>query len=394
MSSPPRPPGPPPGPAPGPPPPGGGGGSAISLRQLLAIGVAGAVVVGIVLGVLLVGGSEAKGETVQLEPTGVTGSNPFMPPLSPGGTTTPSTLTRATSGEEAFGGTGDDTLCDRDRLVAFLTDPAHGAQAREWARVLGTTVAGIPGYVADLVPTVLASDTAVTNYSFVGGRAVAYQAVLQAGTAALADTRGALVARCRSGNPLRVPERVTNPVYTGPRWPRFDPTVIVIVLPSNTPVFPPGGDDDPDDVDIAVTARSANIDSTDSVITVTWTGTFQVSDDDAITGRGRGTLTFSGNCFRFENQISDLQFDATFDVAIAGNAVGRRPNPTYALTFAPAAPAIGAINGANLSAECRAVVPVFAASLITQALGPLTVPAARGTTQATSGPYNLVVTLS
>jgi hypothetical protein len=350
-------------------------------------------VVAVALGVLLVGGGEAQGETVQLEPTTSRGPNPFMQALSPGGTTPPSTLSQAPAGEEAFGGTGDDTLCDRDRMIAFLTDPAHAAQAREWARIVGTTVAGIPTFAADLVPTVLASDTAVTNHSFVGGRAVPYQAVLQAGTAVLADTRGALVVRCRSGNPLVEPRRVANPVYTGPRWPRFDPTVIVIVVPSTTRIFPPGGDEDDDDFDIEVTARAANIDSTDSVITVTWVGNFRV-DDDAITGAGRGTLAFTGNCFRVDVQYSDVQLEATFDVTIAGTAAGQRPNRTFTLLFTPGAPAIGTVNGANLDARCRADATALAAALITQALGPQTIPATRGNTPATSGAYNLVITLS
>jgi hypothetical protein len=248
--------------------------------------------------------------------------------------------------------------------------------------------------VAGLVQTVLASDTAVTNYSFVGGRAVPYQAVLQAGTAVLVDTRGALVARCRSGNPLREPRRVTNPVYTGPRWPRFDPTVIIIIVPSNTRIITRGGDDEPDDFDVEFTARGANIDSTDSLTTVAWTGNIEVDDDGIVTGRGRGTLAFSGNCFRNETQYSDVQMDATFELTIAGTTAGQRPNRTYALTFTPGAPTIGSVNGSNLDAKCRADVSALAPTLVTQALGPLTIPAARGTTPATSGPYNLVITLS
>jgi hypothetical protein len=233
----------------------------------------------------------------------------------------------------------------------------------------------------------------VTNYSFVGGRAVPYQAVLQAGTAVLADTRGALVVRCRSGNPLREPRRITNPVYTGPRWRGFSPTVIIIIVPANTRVFTPGGTGELDDYDVDFDARAANVQTTDSLSTVTWTGNLRLRRDGTLAGRGRGELRFTGNCFRADVGYSDVQFDATFDLTIAGTIGGQRPNRTYALTFTPGAPTIGQITGANVDQACRAGVPVLAQALVTQALGPLTVPAARATTQATSGPYNLVITL-
>ena len=45
----------------------------------------------------------------------------------------------------------------------------------------------------------------MTNHSFVGGRAVGYQAILQAGTAVLVDSSGRPVVRCRCGNPLLEP---------------------------------------------------------------------------------------------------------------------------------------------------------------------------------------------
>jgi hypothetical protein len=86
--------------------------------------------------------------------------------------------------------------------------------------------------------------------------------------------------------------------------------------------------------------------------------------------------------------------NATFDLTIAGTTAGERPNRTLALTFTPGAPAIGAINGSNLDDTCRAAVTALAPTLLTQALGPLTVPADPATTQAASGPYNVVITLS
>ena len=169
--------------------------------------------------------------------------------------------------------------------------------------------------------------------------------------------------------------------------------MIIIIVPSNTRIFTPGGDGD-DDYDVDFDARSANIDSTDSNTTVTWTGDLEVDDDGNLTGRGQGALTFAGNCFRADVGYSDVQMDATFDLTITGTTGGQDPNRTYTLTFTPGAPAVGAVNGSNLDEACRAAVTALAPTLLTQALGPLTVPADRATTQAASGPYNVVITLS
>jgi hypothetical protein len=140
-----------------------------------------------------------------------------------------------------FGGTGDNSLCDRELLVEFLTTPANAAIAREWARVLDIRVEDIPTYVRALIPTTLTGDTRVTNHRWENGRAVGYQAVLERGTAVLVDVDGRLIARCRCGNPLLPPQEIARPVYTGPQWDGFDPTVIVVVVPSPTPIYPPGG---------------------------------------------------------------------------------------------------------------------------------------------------------
>ena len=266
MAIPPPPPGPPPGPppdsvapsypaAPGPEGPPSRG---LSSGQIAGI-AAGVAAVGIVVGLLVAGGGDGDGNgkggdakretTVKLEPVAATSSDPFTPPLSP--ETLPSTTTTtaapgatATPGAPAqgpFGGTGDNTLCDREQLISYLTDPAHSAQAREWARVVGISVGDIPTYIRGLIPTTLTRDTAVTNHTFKNGRAVPLQSVLQAGTAVLVDTKGKLVARCRCGNPLLEPQKWTEPVYSGPRWPGFNPTTIIIIQVSQTNIFPPGG---------------------------------------------------------------------------------------------------------------------------------------------------------
>lgn len=104
-----------------------------------------------------------------------------------------------------FGGSGSDKVCDRDKLIRFLKE--HPDRLREWARVLDITPTykAVSKYIARLHPVTLTRDTQVTNHSFSNGRAVPFQAILQAGTAVLVDDYGRPVARCRCGNPLKEP---------------------------------------------------------------------------------------------------------------------------------------------------------------------------------------------
>ncbi len=185
------------------------------------------------------GGESATGE-IFLESAASMGRSPFTEPTDPEPTTTtiaavpavapvslPTSGVVPPGGSPPYGGSGDNSVCDREKLVGFLT--ANAAQARAWAGVLGVTVEQIPGYVRSLTPTVLLYDTRVTNHGFANGRATAFQSILQAGTAVLVDGRGNPVVRCRCGNPLTPPVAVTRPVLTGPPWPGFDPTTVVAV---------------------------------------------------------------------------------------------------------------------------------------------------------------------
>jgi hypothetical protein len=213
-------------------------------------------VLAVVAVVLVAGGGDEpskKDREVLLESTAAASTAPFTPDLVPVSAITPTTLAPATTvpstvaggtgrvAQGPFGGTGDNTLCDRELLVSYLTDPANAQVAKEWARVLSVNVSDIPDYIRALIPTTLTQDARVTNHNFVNGRAVGYQAVLQAGTAVLVDTKGRLIARCRCGNPLLPPQEVSKPIYTGPKWEGFDPRVIVVVVPSPQPIYPPGG---------------------------------------------------------------------------------------------------------------------------------------------------------
>jgi hypothetical protein len=149
---------------------------------------------------LVLGGEgEAKAQTVRFEQPTEVGPDPFTPPADRRGTK------RVEVGSGPFGGTGSDLVCDRELLIRSLR--ARPDRLREWAGVLGVepTERAVAAYIRRLRPVTLTRDTRVTNHSFVDGRAVAFQSILQAGTAVLVDRDGVPVARCRCGNPLLKP---------------------------------------------------------------------------------------------------------------------------------------------------------------------------------------------
>jgi hypothetical protein len=210
----------------------------LAIVAVLVIGV------GVLVAVLVSGGgddssSSADGEDeIQLVSVAAPGPNPFTPPVAPA---EPPATTIAPP-QPPYGGTGDNTLCDREGIIRYLTDPANAAQARAWTNVLSISISDIATYVNDLVPVTLGQDIRITNHTFENGRAVAFQAVLETGTAVLVDVYGTPVVRCRCGNPLLAPRKVADPVYVGTRWPGFSTTNIVTInINTTVQVYPPGG---------------------------------------------------------------------------------------------------------------------------------------------------------
>ena len=127
-----------------------------------------------------------------------------------------------------YGGTQDQSTCDREQLVTFLA--ANEDKAQAWAGAQGIEVDAIEDFVRSLTPLRLRFDTRVTNHGFSGGRATAYQTVLQAGTAVLVDPSGVPRVRCACGNPLLEPEPTTTaPTFTGTPWSGFSPGNITLV---------------------------------------------------------------------------------------------------------------------------------------------------------------------
>ncbi len=177
---------------------------------------------------------QAQAETPVLrEPVSFTGDNPFSPAV---GTDRPEVTPPPGAGGSfpgdtagLFGGTENESTCDKAKLVEFLQQDR--AKASAWAAVIGIPVADIPTFVATLTPAFLRSDTRVTNHGFRDGKAVQIPAVLQAGTAVLVDVHGAPVTKCFCGNPLTPPAATTAVVFTGPQWTTFSPNDVTVVVP-------------------------------------------------------------------------------------------------------------------------------------------------------------------
>ncbi len=243
-----------PGPPPPPAPPGGAGPGRSgpppgpwwrSPRKAgLAAGVAVlAVVVGLLLSSLL-GASPHK--EVLLQSAASTGPDPFTPSAGHAATTTASPAAstpsstangiRAVPGSTAglYGGSMNNSSCDVDRLVGYLT--ANPDKERAWAGVEGIDSAAVPGYLHSLTPALLRADTRVTNHGYRNGAATSFQSVLQAGTAVLVDNRGLPRVRCACGNPLTPPLLVANPRYTGQTWPSYQPSKLVVVTAAPQPL--------------------------------------------------------------------------------------------------------------------------------------------------------------
>ncbi|MEI7547127.1 MAG: DUF6777 domain-containing protein [Actinomycetota bacterium] len=134
-----------------------------------------------------------------------------------------------------YGGTRNEQVCDKEKMIAFLE--SHADKAAAWAGVQGISVADIRAYISGLTPMILTRDTRVTNHGFKNGKAYAHPSVLQAGSAVMVDKYGVPRAKCSCGNPLTPPEPLTQgPTYVGPQWPGFSPTTIIVVIQSGAVV--------------------------------------------------------------------------------------------------------------------------------------------------------------
>lgn len=231
-------------------------------------------------------GADDTDAEIFLEAAQSTGADPFfaatdqlvdIEPVNlpaPGGTNlgdgSKPVSTQAIGGAEPglYGGTRDDSRCNRLQLVEFLESNPEKATA--WANVQGIEPDGIRRFVDTLTPVVLLRDTRVTNHGFRNGRANPIQSVLQAGTAVLVDDGGLPRARCACGNPLLRPVAQSTVRYAGDAWDGFDPANVQVVdsgpgtdqfvlqdLEGNEPFARPTGEGDESDFDAPPAAVAA-----------------------------------------------------------------------------------------------------------------------------------------
>ncbi|WP_328305982.1 DUF6777 domain-containing protein [Actinomycetospora sp. NBC_00405] len=209
-------------------------------RGMIALIVVLGMLVAALGGVIVAREMSAPSE-VALEPVATAGANPFMDSV---GTDVPDVRPVANTGGRhsgttpgLYGGTGDDSSCDRSQLTRHLS--AHPDRAAGWASVLGLrdgSSSTISSYVDGLTSVVLRSDTYVTNHGWSDGSVTSWPAVLQAGTAVLVDQYGNPVTRCFCGNPLTAPQSFTTVAYVGPRWSSFTSNSVTIINHQTTTV--------------------------------------------------------------------------------------------------------------------------------------------------------------
>ena len=219
-----------------------------SLRRRPALRLALVGVLALVLGAGAVGANlidPVDATSVVAEPADSPGDDPFTPPPTTGngasGPTPPADGGSAPgTGDGAppedvqvpgdtgglYGGTGTDA-CSAPSMAKFFDD--HPDRAAAWARAQGIEPRDIRSFLRSLTPVVLRTDTAVTNHGFRDGRANAYQAVLQAGTAVMVDEYGVPRVRCACGNPLDGPRSRDQVRYTGETWSELGRRPVTVV---------------------------------------------------------------------------------------------------------------------------------------------------------------------
>ena len=118
-------------------------------------------------------------------------------------------------------------MCDAEGLIRNLKGMPDRRSA--FAGALGLSNGQVDSYIRSLKPVVLMHDTWVTNHSYSNGRALPFQATLQAGTAVLVDAYGVPRVKCDCGNPLAqrwsgyvVPSSVKP-------WPGYDPRRVIYI---------------------------------------------------------------------------------------------------------------------------------------------------------------------
>ena len=173
-----------------------------------------------------------------LEPTNSATADAFMPAHGPDASVSPPSgngggaVTGSTPG--LFGGTLDNSSCDKDQMSQFLQ--AHPDKAAAWAEAEGVGQGDIAAYVHQLTPVLLRADTSVTNHGYRDGQLTAYPAILESGTAVLVDAYGTPRVKCYCGNPLSAPPEQQPTHYEGQSWKDFAPVTVIVIQPAQVVV--------------------------------------------------------------------------------------------------------------------------------------------------------------
>ncbi|MFJ9588437.1 DUF6777 domain-containing protein [Streptomyces acidicola] len=203
----------------------------------------------LLVGVLVVGGCDAKPPAfvVKAVAVGVPSLAPFFHEDSGLGDDAEIASQEAVGGLQQgntpglYGGTTKAAVCDIALLKKFLTDPKNVKKSREWARVVKIDPSEIEDYLDTLTPVLLRHDTLVRNHDYKKGRAVAFDALLEAGIAVLVDRDGLPAVKCSCGNPLRPfdkdPENISVEFSDGStKWDDYDSSALVSVKAAPQPL--------------------------------------------------------------------------------------------------------------------------------------------------------------
>ncbi|MBN1321109.1 MAG: DUF4339 domain-containing protein [Thermoleophilia bacterium] len=234
-------------------------------------------------------------------------------------TTLPATTTTAAGGVQPvavttlrgdtpalYGGSKSKQIADKEGQLAFLAANPDKAAAfcaalnadpnLRWSGGTQVTPEQLPAYFAELTPMQLTRDTRVTNHGYRDGKPTPRQSVLQAGQLVLVDQYGVPRVRCECGNPLTPPKPVRGtPTYTGPRWPGFDPTTVIVIqqttviinifvvvdINTGEPFSRPAGTDGSRDAAAPTTTTSSTATGapvSGAELEGLWTGSFTVTD--------------------------------------------------------------------------------------------------------------------
>jgi hypothetical protein len=200
--------------------------------------------------------NKASASAVRLEPTAFAGEGPFVAPV--GHDQTVAAAPANTGGEFSGATAGLFTQnpavpsCDGQALVAALQ--ADPQKETAWANAQKIQTTDIPGFVSNLTPVLLRSDTSVTVYGYDAPDFFPYPAVFQAGTAVFVNDHGEPTVKCYNGDPLASRAAPAPPVeaggapgaagadgvavtgvsYVGPSWPTFESSSVTVVQPSST----------------------------------------------------------------------------------------------------------------------------------------------------------------